>query len=129
MRSAGSPRGMGAYEAGDCDPRGVPLAPVVAGALGEIALDTRLQRRETLPPLGGAGVDGDWFAAESVLGPAGKGYRHTVFTRFAPIVAPLTDGFDQELENLLPAQGIRPEDAPEAAIGVLKGLLYRLARG
>jgi len=44
---------------------------------------------------------GDWFAAESVLAVAGKGYYQTIFTRHAPFVRKRTADFDIEFDELL----------------------------
>jgi TIR domain-containing protein len=39
-------------------------------------------------------IVGDWFAARSISGRMGDGYRQTIFTRHAPTVARMIDEFD-----------------------------------
>ena len=44
---------------------------------------------------------GNWFLAESISGAIGKGYRQTVFTRYAPVIEERITIFDNHLSELL----------------------------
>ncbi len=46
-------------------------------------------------------IVGDWFAARSVSGRMGDGYRQTIFTRHAPTIARMIDEFDRRFTQTL----------------------------
>ncbi len=46
-------------------------------------------------------IVGDWFAAHSIYGKAGEGYRHTNFTRHAPTIAKIIADFDRRFAQHL----------------------------
>jgi hypothetical protein len=44
-------------------------------------------------------IVGDWFAAHSIYGRMGEGYRHTIFTRHAPTIARMIEEFDRRFNQ------------------------------
>jgi len=89
----------------------------------KVAINKRMPTGENLT------IVGDWFAAESISAALGKGYQQTIFTRHAPTVRKRIDLFDQEIEDLLKARGIKSESSKEAAIAEIKRILLKLRKG
>lgn len=46
-------------------------------------------------------IVGDWFAAHSISGRMGDGYRQTIFTRHAPTIATMIEEFDRRFNQYL----------------------------
>jgi hypothetical protein len=46
-------------------------------------------------------IVGDWFAAHSISGKMGDGYRQTIFTRHAPTIAKMIEEFDRRFTQCL----------------------------
>jgi len=46
-------------------------------------------------------IVGDWFAAQSIYGKMGEGYRQTIFTRHAPTIAKMIEEFDRRFDQHL----------------------------
>ena len=46
-------------------------------------------------------IVGDWFAARSISGTMGDGYRQTIFTRHAPTIATMIEEFDRRFNQYL----------------------------
>lgn len=46
-------------------------------------------------------IVGDWFAAHSISGKMGDGYRQTIFTRHAPTIATMIEEFDRRFNQYL----------------------------
>ena len=46
-------------------------------------------------------IVGDWFAAHSIYGKMGEGYRQTIFTRHAPTIAKMIEEFDRRFDQHL----------------------------
>jgi hypothetical protein len=69
---------------------------------------------------------GDWFAAESVYGTQGAGYRQTIFTRHAPSMQRRVEEFDAELYRLLEEAGVPAGQSRVAAIASIDRVLAEL---
>jgi hypothetical protein len=69
---------------------------------------------------------GDWFVAQAVTPRPGVGYLQTVFTGHAPTVLRSLLSFDGQLDALLTASGVRPEESRRAAIARLEERLASL---
>jgi hypothetical protein len=69
---------------------------------------------------------GNWFAAESVAGSDGRGYRQTILTRHAPTVMKKISNFDDEFQELLRAAGISNTDSRRWAMNAIEKLLASL---
>jgi hypothetical protein len=61
----------------------------------------RIAIREGMPKSESLTIVGDWFAAESVSASIGKGYRQTIFTRYAPTVQSKIDEFEEEVNEVI----------------------------
>ena len=70
---------------------------------------------------------GTWFAAESLTGSAGKGYRQTIFTRHAPTIMEKFGDFDAEFDELLASAGVKHVDSRGWAIGVIEKIVAEAA--
>jgi hypothetical protein len=46
-------------------------------------------------------IVGDWFAAHSIYGKMGEGYRQTIFTHHPPTIAKLIEEFDRRFNQHL----------------------------
>jgi len=46
-------------------------------------------------------IVGDWFAAQSIYGKMGEGYRQTIFTHHAPTIATMIEQFDRRFDQHL----------------------------
>jgi len=66
---------------------------------------------------------GTWFAAESLTGSAGRGYRQTIFTRHAPTIMEKFDDFDAEFDELLASAGVPHMESRRHAIAVIEETL------
>ena len=66
---------------------------------------------------------GDWFYAESVTGESGRGWRQTIFSRYAPAILNRMDAFDEEFDELLSACGWSASQSRSNAIGLLQALV------
>jgi hypothetical protein len=82
-----------------------------------VGIDRRLPKDQHFTILG------DWFAVEATLDLRGIGYRQAVFTRHAANIRNRIDLFEDELHNLLEAQGINPESSRAVAIAKIKEML------
>ena len=71
-------------------------------------------------------IVGDWFLAEAVATSMGRGIRQTIFTYHAPTVRNQIELFDEELEDLLHTQGIKPKSSRKAAIAEINNILKGL---
>jgi hypothetical protein len=81
--------------------------------------------QEGMDPRVSLTILGDWFAAESLAGSGGRGYRQTIFTRHAPSVIKKLGNFDAEFDELLAASGVSQIDSRRAAIAVLERTIAR----
>jgi hypothetical protein len=70
----------------------------------------------SIPPGDSLVMVGDWFVAQSLAGAQGSGYRQTVFSRHAPNMQRCVDVFDAELDHLLVAAKVDPDDSRKAAV-------------
>jgi len=69
-------------------------------------------------------IVGDWFAARSVLGKMGDGYRQTIFTRHAPTIAKMIDEFDRRFGQTL--HGLPPAKSRKYAIAEIERRIEEL---
>jgi hypothetical protein len=83
----------------------------------------------SIPPGESLLIVGDWFAAESLSGSQGVGYRQTVFVRHAPNMRRRIEEFDSEMEELLATAGIEPGASRGVAIERIDALVVELEQG
>ncbi|MGD0736453.1 MAG: toll/interleukin-1 receptor domain-containing protein [Terracidiphilus sp.] len=69
-------------------------------------------------------IVGDWFAARSVSGKMGDGYRQTIFTRHAPTIARMIDEFDRRFMQTL--HGLPTAKSRRYAIGEIERRIAEL---
>jgi len=68
-------------------------------------------------------IVGDWFAAESISGRIGEGWKHTVFTRHAKTVSDRIKSFDAELMSIInKRKNTNPKESKDVAISKITGL-------
>ncbi len=75
---------------------------------------------EDMDPRVSTTIVGNWFAAESIAGSGGRGYRQTIFTRHAPTIMEKIAIFDAEFDELLRAANVAHIDSRRWAIEKLK---------
>jgi hypothetical protein len=63
-------------------------------------------------------IVGDWFAAQSISGKPGQGYKQTIFTRHSPTIARMIEEFDRRFAQCL--DGLPAEKSREYAIGEIE---------
>ncbi len=88
--------------------------------LAQVAIGRHMDEQQSLT------IVGDWFAAESVSGAIGQGYRQTIFTRHAPSMQSRIDLFDQEFDGLLADTGWPAEESRSRAVRTLRDLIAEL---
>ncbi|MFH1198526.1 MAG: toll/interleukin-1 receptor domain-containing protein [bacterium] len=66
---------------------------------------------------------GNWFAAESLAGFEGAGYRQTIFTRHAPTIIEKLSEFDAEFDELLKKAKVKKEDSRRWAIEMIENII------
>lgn len=69
-------------------------------------------------------IVGDWFAARSISGKIGDGYRQTIFTRHAPTIAGMIDEFDRRFSQTL--HGLPAAKSRKYAIGEIERRIVEL---
>jgi hypothetical protein len=98
----------------------VEFLQVIPDDLVQVALNPQTEEPENVT------IVGDWFAAESVSGSLGQGYRQTIFTRHAPTIWKKIDLFDQEMHDLHIRTGWAAESSRVLAIDRLNAIIAEI---
>lgn len=85
--------------------------------LCQVAMD-RIEMSESIT------IVGDWFAAQSISGKMGDGYRQTIFTRHAPTIAGMIKDFDRRFNQSL--YGLPPAKSRMRAIAEIERRMAEL---
>jgi hypothetical protein len=76
--------------------------------------------QEGMDPRVSVTILGNWFAAESVAGSGGRGFKQTIFTRHAPAIMEKICNFDTEFNELLNTVNVRNVDSRQWAINIIR---------
>jgi hypothetical protein len=88
----------------------------------EVVVDPNLAFNESVTLLG------DWFAAESYFRLENQGFKHTMFTRYAPGIRSKIEVFDNEFATLMVASGCKPGETRRRTIDLLDAILDEIGR-